>query len=275
MKILIIGCHRTRSSALEQYLVKQHPYCTSLMEYYSPLFDEELHNLKQYDFSTKISYFVSNKIKNRSHDILRHENFIIKLLGNHLPQNLPKESLSTLYLEKYNQINLIERHNFYDSCASLEICLTEKVWHFFDTSLEIPQNCLEYMPNYIWKAQDAIRKKYQIINKKQYNVSKRAIIRQAIDVDNYLLIKEYLTEKNISYNLYNYNDKLLSDGINTLIRKNDINYNLVITNKCLENPLNELFNKYFNYQSCKRNLQGFINDLENLVPQKGFEPPTY
>ncbi len=275
MKILILGCHRTRSSALEQYLVKHYPTCISMMEYYSPLFEEELISFKQYDFSTKISHFVCNKIKNRSLYILKHENLIVKLLGNHLPQNFPKEYLSNLYFEKYNQINLIERHNFYDSCASLEICITENVWHFFDTSLEIHQNSLDYMPGYIWKSQNAIRKKYQEINNNQYNVSKVAIIRQAIDVDNYLLVKEYLTEKNISYNLYNYNDKVLSDGINSLIRKNGIDYNLVITNKDIERPLNELFNKHFDYKTCKRNLAGFIKELEYLVPQKGFEPPTY
>lgn len=269
MKILVVGCHRTRSSALEQYLVKQYPNCTTLWEYYSPLFEEELEYFKQYDFSTKISHFICNKIKNRSLYILGHENFLVKLLGNHLPQNFPKKHLQYLYLEKYDQINLIERHNFFDACASLEICLRENVWHLFDTSLEIPQNCLDYMPGYIWKSQDAIRKKYQKINNNQYNVSKFAIIRQAIDVDNYLLIKEYLIENNISYNLYNYNDKILSDGINTLIRKNDINYNSVIMNKDIENPLNNLFSKHFDYQNCKRNLQEFIDELEEIGAPEG------
>lgn len=274
MKILVIGCHRTKSSALVQYLVKQYPNCTDLYEYYTTLFEKDLDLFREYDFSSRDALFISNLLKNKTRSILEHQDCIVKLLGNHLPINFPKQLLSTLALEQYNQINLIERYDFYSSCASLEICMSENVWHLFDLNNDIPKNGSQYLPYYILKSEKQIKEKYNQIRNKQYLINFQTVKRQAIDVANYLTIKSYLIEHKVPYHLYNYSDKIL-DAEDIFIKKNNIDYTSTIANKEIQTSLNNLFNKFFDYKTCHYDLTSFLIELKELVPQKGFEPPTY
>jgi len=220
MKIAIIGSARSRSTLLVEIIKFQNLNIPCYYEYYTytnPL-------LKQLpDLTTKL---------------FSKDNFIIKILGHNLKNN----EVSVLNLERYDQLHLIERHNFFSQCCSLQVAADTKIWLSFNNLA-----------------------KYQPIKSKKYHLQSNLINWMAQDIANYLKIKQFLNQKNISYKLYDY-DSIFSEKVsNTVLQDPKLNYKQIIHNYDLHDQINTVFNKYFSYDSCLHNVEDFTLEVNQII----------
>lgn len=214
MKIGIIGSARSRSTLLTEIIQLENLNIPCYYEYYV--------HTKNHPIET-----LTNVLFNKNE-------FIVKILGHHLENN----DVRLLNLEKYDQLHLVERHDFFNQCCSLQVVYDNKIWLSRNNSSE-----------------------YDHIKLKKYYLEKRTIEYMAKDISNYLKIKKYLIDKNINYKLYNY-DSIVSDKVSeNILQDPKLEYQQIINNYDLHDQINECFSKYFSFQTCDYNLNTFLQKI--------------
>lgn len=238
MKIAIISTARSRSTALASYIAKQHYDLEYLWEVYT-------------DGLTK-----GRTIMDMTHDVFSTKtNFVIKILGQNISvdQKLPGFvgnnniiSPKQLCLKDYDDIHLIERHDYFHQVCSYHVAQIGGVWNQLKTR--------------------SIDRFAEVADKK-FNINKLLTNNITGDIVGYLTIKKYLIDNNIPFKLYESEldlTKEISDQASTVA--NDLNYELMVHNYHLLKPeFNSRFAKYFNYKTCMHNYHALTNELFEFI----------
>lgn len=223
MKIVVIGGLRTRSSVLQETLAIKYGY-KNLFECFNPEQSPEI-------AETSIPF--NKTIKNIIDDLLQQDNFVTKIIPWQC-KRINKELLENLQLNKFDQIHLIERHDFFESCASLQMVYSTNRW------FKLSEQTTTYQ---------------------KVAISEIAVIDKIKDISNYLEIKKMLNDTNIVYTLHNYNSKLFNTNKIGRFYKNDFNYDQIITNSDKRTAFNTLFKKHFDYITCRHSYHDFRKEL--------------
>lgn len=236
MNIIVIGSVRTKSTAVADTLALKYADHKYWREYF-------------YKFTLKfksipkpqLDNVVKRKIIKFNEEINSTNKNIIKILGSNLHGIF--KYIHLFELEKYDQIYLTERHNFFDQVCSDYVANNMRIWNSTENEF--------------------IQKKYSLIQDKKFSIDKFRILSTAFDVCNYIQIKQFIIENNLKYNLKLYHDTKLYDNIIT--KPTNLNYENIIVNYNLKNTINDLFSQCFNYQNCKSDYNTFstlINQIE-------------
>lgn len=223
MKIIVIGGLRTRSSVLQETLAIQYGY-KNLFECLNPNQNPEVSNL---------SITWNNLVKNVTDNLLQQNNFVTKVIAWQCKQ-VNSEILNSLQLDKFNEIHLIERHDFFDSVASLQMVYSTGKWFKFSDKVDYPD---------------------------KISISEIAVLDKLKDITNYLEIKKYLISSNIPFTLHNYNDEMFNKDKVGKFYKNNFNYDDIITNADKKSTFNTLFNKHFDYKTCRHSYHNFRKEM--------------
>lgn len=255
MRIAIIGCQRSRSTALHQYVMEQHPNLKDQWNFYSTLYVHKDDELKR-RVDKKYHEYLEKKLLS-FHNILFDEmnNYVMKLQGTNFDYKF--DHAQYIGLEKFDKLYLIERKDFFDGACSLQIASEENVW--FDVDAPKTSN-LHNVGKYF---RDVYEKK---ISKSTYTLSKQNIINHALDVRNYLKMKKYIIDNNLPHQSFEYNDEIFQSGRQIgYIRKVDLDYQNKITNYYLKDEINRIFNRYFDFDNCHCDLTNFKSEINNLL----------
>jgi hypothetical protein len=234
MNIIIIGSVRTKSTALLQNLVKLNPNHKNWSEFLYIITDQSNQSIIK---DKKL--YIEKRTKKVFDEIKLTNNNIIKVLGHNLFGLY--NYIDLLNLDKFDQVHLIERHNFFDQICSFTISKKENVFH------------KNKFNNYL----------YDKIKNSKYTLAKNDIIDMAFGITHYLKIKEFLLDNNINFHQYIYEEV----GIvkNTNIKPLELEYNNLIENYNIKNTVNDIFYKHFDYKTCANNYESFRHEIESLL----------
>jgi hypothetical protein len=255
MRIAIIGCQRSRSTALHQFVMEQNPNLKDQWNFYSNLYVHQNDELKR-RVDKKYSEYLQKKLLS-FHDLLYTEmdNYIIKLQGTNFDYKF--DHAAYIGIEKFDKLYLIERHDFFEGSCSLQIAREENVW--FDVDAPKTSN-LHAVGKYF---RDVYDKK---ISKSNYTIHPQTIINHALDIRNYLKMKKFIIENKLEHQLFEYNDNIFQSGRQIgYIRKVNLDYSSKITNYHIKSQVNEIFNRYYNFDTCNSDITNFKTEISNLV----------
>lgn len=224
MKIAVIAGYRTRSTALQEYLSIKYN-CKNLFEYFNERYNADLKNQNSKPYHILISNLTDN--------LLNQNNFVTKIMGGQLKIVNP-DVLSALQLNKFDQLHLIERNNFFDSCVSYHIARYFNIW-FYEPTRNNTVLPIKLSFDSVWL--------------------------KAVDLANYLSIKKYLIDHAINFDLHNYDSEIFNGPKIGEYHKGNFDYKNLITNYSQKDTINNLFNQYFNYQTCNYDLASFKKKL--------------
>ena len=196
--------------------------------------------LNQYPALTSMYEFFNMNLKTKSFIEISKmlstmDNYIIKILTHDLFHNDSK--IEYLNLENYNLIYMIERPDFYHQCCSLEFSGNHNIWH------QTSQG----------------KNRYDIINKIPIKLQLDTILFQAKGVHKQIEIKKYLIKNQIKFEINDYNDPTFNKTNQVIDPK--LNYENIITNYNSKDLVESLFNKHFNYNTLKNDLDSFNEEL--------------
>lgn len=229
MNIIVIGSVRTKSTALIKYLTKQYP---KHLYWGEPLFELTLKS--DSPIIKNKQQFIESQMKAIFDTLFSSTNNIIKILGINLYGMY--RYIDKIHLEKFDLIYLIERNDFFDQVCSITLAKKTRIYHK--------------------------TKNTQIQLNQYYTVNKDIILSTALDVYNYIMIKNILVRKKISFIQFTY--ETMQDVDNISIIPNNFNYSEIVTNYDIKTNINNLFYKYFDYQTMKADISGFMDELNNL-----------
>lgn len=224
MKSCIIGAPRSRTTALMEKLRINYSYEYVFNEYYHRKYHTVSDN--------------NNKFKILTDKLFEYKNFLVKIISNHFIPCEEDNLFEKLRFKDYDTITLIERPNFFDQCCSLNVAYKTNVWHQTTNHLL-----------------------YNSLKKQKFFLEDVNIYRQILGVDKYIEIKQHLIDKNISFVVYDYEN---FNDVKLQISDPKLNYSELVTNYSSNKLLNNLFEKHFNYDTCKRNLQDFFSDYNDI-----------
>jgi len=236
MNIIIIGSVRTKSTALAQYLTKLHP---NHFYWGEPFYELTLRSNNP--LIKNKEKFILSQISKILEKLFENKNNIIKILGINL-YGIYK-FIDDLNLSKFDLINLIERKDFFDQVCSIVVAKQTNNWHKTKTNYQFYDKTIQ--SNHL------------------YTIDKNSILSTATDVYNYIMIKKWLVDNNISFVQYTYEN--LDDIHDISIIPNNVDYKQVISNYHMKIGINTLFYNHFNYDTMKADIENFSLELENLL----------
>ena len=226
MKITIVGAARSRSTLLLYYLHTLNQHLTNYSEFYTAANHEGNSNLAS----------ISEKL-------LQQDNYIVKIMGHNVA---PGFTPNVFHFEKYDQIHLIERNDFFEQACSAHVANTIKMWQIDEQRISLLR---------------------QQIQDKNFILSWQSILGQGMNIANYLEMKKYLLENNIPFTLHTYEGAESYSKCQSETIKSGIDYSSIITNYHLKEKINLLFNKCFSYSKAESNLELFSAELAELAPE--------
>lgn len=192
MKKIIVGTFRSGSTLLLDIESNKDTSLINLGEYYLKSVRKELGNIKQLTITLFNEY---------SH-------FIHKMHGYSLYKG--KGQIEDLQLNKYDEIVLLERDDFWTQCCSWQVAADTEVW--------VQRKSFK-------------KNKYQNFREQTCAVSFPTIFRMAIDKLMYNQIKEYVFKNNLKHIVVDYIEVASSQqAANSNIIENNYNYETMITN---------------------------------------------
>ena len=225
MKVAVVSAARTRSTLLTEHLYTVYPALNRRFEYYTQ-------NLKKEN--TSLDSLVQ--------DLLLDDNHIVKILGH----NLRKDCTPSIFrLDQYDEIHLIERHDFFEQCCSLQVCVSSGVW-----ALRA-------------KESDYLIRKYDDIRKQKFSISLETVISLSKDIAKYLSIKQYLLDNNIAFIEHNYDN--VTEYSNELWTKDhNLNYKTIISNYDLKEKITKIFLEHYSYDNLIYDANSFKIAIESI-----------
>lgn len=223
MKIAIIGSGRSRSTLLARYLHNQNKNLIFHDEYYT-------HAIRKGEYD----------LTNITTELFKDNDFIVKIMSHNITMDT---NLSVFMINQYDEIHLIERHDFFDQCCSWQVCIQTDIWH-------LSPGCNVSGEN-----------QYDEIKQQKFTVDLYTILGHANSVSNYLKMKKYLNENDIPYKLHTYESAKKYGIQQYTISTSNLRYNNIITNYELKESVNLLFEKYFSYENASCDLEQFSAEV--------------
>jgi hypothetical protein len=237
MKIAVVSTGRSRCTLLAYYLHSQYDDLEFVREFYTEANWKGKHNNIEL-----------------TEELLAKENYIVKIMSLNLC-DCGSYEIKDFKFEEYDQLHLIERHDFFQQCCSWHVARTNDYYHQ-RADLEA-------------HGEDT----FNILRKQQSKIPLDRIKEYAKYVETYLRFKEYIIDKNLDYKLYTYEDVKQYDKKQTVLQDSKLDYSTMIKNYHLKDAVNEVFNKHFSYENVTYDLEGFnaeISDLKGLRSLQSF-----
>jgi len=243
MKIAVVSTGRSRCTLLAHYLHTLHPDLEFVREFYVESNQQGKHNLVEL-----------------TQELFEKENYIVKIMSFRSDEGLIYGP-EVFKFEEYDEVHLIERHDFFEQCCSWEVAHNTKIYHH--TTI----------------AQDNI-------SKSTYHLSQLHIYQNALKIERYLDIKRYLNSNDIPYTLHTYESAKAYSDKQSVLKDSNRNYGELVINYHLKDKINELFNQYFSYENITSDLESFNRDLldynnlrlrlfvSNMVARTGSDPAS-
>ena len=232
MRIAIIGTMRSGSSILGDMVSKVETYNRpdhiNLKEHYHRVYHFDKETISPTDLTKRIF----NEYKS---------NFTLKILGFHLSDYGLDPKI--FELEKYDKRICLERYDFFERCCSFQVAkntgifhLNRKRKHLFDENRD-----------------------------KQFTLTFKRIKKMSIDLENYLILKKYLIDNNLTFELMTY-DQVEENPLRLSMPRisNDYDYSQMITNYHLRDTINSLANECFNFLTCLSKTNIFLKEVQVL-----------
>lgn len=227
MKIAVVSTGRSRCTLLGYYLHTLHSDLEFVREFY-----------------TEASWHGKFDVVELTEELLAKENYIVKIMSFNL--HFDEHSPSDFKFEEYDQLHLIERHDFFQQCCSWHIARTHRHYHQHSDV----------------ETHDA--KTFNIIRQQEGKIQLDKIKEYAKYVESYLKFKKYIIDKNLDFKLYTYEDAKQFDKKQNAIQDSNLDYSKMITNYHLKDEVNALFNKHFSYENVTSDLASFNRELEGV-----------
>jgi hypothetical protein len=217
MKIAIIGVARSRTTVLTELIRTMHPDLIGFHEFYTYRLDRNF------------------LFENITPELMKNDDFIVKIMSHNIFNY--ENKIDLLQLEKYDQLYLIERPDFFHLCCSLQVAKDSNIWHK--------------------KYNSTI---YDKIHDRKFLLNRDTILAQARGVGTYIQIKKYLLDNNINFVLHPYDDTFDQVSKNTMQNPN-LDYPNIIENYSLKDEIEQNFKDNFNYTTLYHDYENFCNRL--------------
>lgn len=242
MKIAVISAARTRSTVLSSFIFKKYPHLKRVGPH---LFGEFYTN----------RIFSPTSVDDLTNELFSHDDFFVKLLGQNVsimqrPQLhfVGKENIKPerLRLKEYDELYLIERHDYFRQVCSYHVAFQTRVWNQHKTA---PVN------------------EYAEIRNRKFNFDINQISYLTADIAGYLEIKKYLKTNSIPFSLHVAEKDITQEvSSGSEVVPSEFDYASMIHGYYeFSNILNEVFYKYFNYETCEYDYEGYMQALADLL----------
>ena len=235
MKIAVVSTGRSRCTLLGHYLHATHSDLEFVREFY-----------------TEASWKQQSNVIELTEELLTKENYIVKIMALNMHSKYEPKDFK---FEEYDQLHLVERHDFFQQCSSWHVARTHHYYH--------------QRSDKETHSEDTFNK----LRKQEGKIQLDKIKEYAEYVDSYLRFKEYIIEKNLDYKLYTYEDVKQYDDKQSVLQDSKLDYSTMIKNYHLKDAVNEIFNKHFSYENVTYDLESFnteISDLKGLRSLQSF-----
>jgi hypothetical protein len=227
MKIAVVSTGRSR--------------CTLLAKYLHTLY-ADLEFCKEFYTDAKLDVGRLNLVE-LTDELFAKENYVIKIMSWNLYEEYDP---SVFKLEEYDQIHLIERHDFFQQCCSWRVARANNVYNLYNDNPRFDKKVFDLL-----RQQRSKLKLYQIKEYAKY-------------VDIYLKIKRYLVDNKLNYTLHTYESAKQFDKKQDMVEDSNLNYSELITNYHLKENVNAIFNKHFSYDEMTSNLELFKSEISEI-----------
>jgi hypothetical protein len=240
MKIAVISAARTRSSALTTFLSETHPELEYLWEFYS----RNITALKKTD---------RDQI---TEELFRdHDHFLVKILGQNFSLNsdLPGKFVGDenirperMRLENYDFLYLIERHDYFHQLCSYVVAYYSRIFN------QLKSNPAD---------------RFAEFRNQKFDITHQATTLITGDIAGYMRIKKYVIDNGLPFQLYN-SEMDLTEDISEKARTKiiDRDYSILVNNyHSLKPKFEEAFARHFNYETCQRDYDSFINEVNDIL----------
>lgn len=241
MKILLIAPARTSSTALAAYLAQ----INGSIENYNEKLSMDLefkHNIYKNNNFSQLFPVVKEELKQNLDELfLNQSSFVVKFAGHHL-RGL-SQYIEPINPQRFDQIHLLERKNFFGQVCSLCVAKKEDIWIRTDGN--------------------SIRFENVALKENNFFLTRSLINIAAYDCKEYINCKKYLRDNNISYQQHYYESPIFGNQKIGSLLKTGLDYPKLIENYNEYTNLNEYFYQYFNYETATEDCSNFSKNLEN------------
>lgn len=229
MKIAVVSTGRSRCTLLAKYLNKVHDDLEWCGEFYTDV------TWTDRDDRTDLPVLTS--------ELLAKEKYIVKIMALNLNDTNGKYDPAVFKFEEYDQLHLVERHDFFEQCCSWKVARTESIYHLRDDN-----------PNITEKDVNSIRQH-------TYKLQLDEIELYAKYVDTYLKMKRHIVDSKLAYTFHTYESAKEFDKKQDVLRDTNLDYSEIVGNYHLKEKVNELFNAHFSYEDMRSDLKSFTAEL--------------
>jgi hypothetical protein len=226
MKIAVVSTGRSRCTLVAFYLHTVYSELEFCREFY-----------------TESSWEYKLDLVSLTDELMDKENFIVKIMSLNLYEGYEP---SVFKFEEYDELHLVERHDFFEQCCSWYTARMNKLYHLRNDS----ENSGEKEFGYIRKQKNKIKLEYI----KEY----------AEYVDRYIKLKRYIIDNNLKFTMHTYESAKEFDKKQSVIEDSNLNYSDLITNYQLKDDINALFNECFSYDNLTSDLDSFNTRVGNI-----------
>jgi hypothetical protein len=238
MKIAVVSTGRSRCTLLARYLHTVYEDLEFCGEFYTD--------------ATWTDRVDRVDLLSLTSELLSKENYIVKVMALNLYETYDP---SVFKFEEYDQIHLVERHDFFEQCCSWKVARTEHIYHLRDDN-----------PKTTEKEFDAIRQHRYKLNLDEFEL-------YAKYVDVYLKMKRHIVDSNLEYTLHTYESTKEFDKKQDVLRDSNLDYSEIVGNYHLKEEVNTLFNAHFSYEDMRSELSSFkenLNEIKGLRSMQSF-----
>lgn len=226
MKIAVVSTGRSRCTLVGHYLHTLHS-------------DLEFCN----EFYTDATWENKFELVSLTDELMAKENFIVKIMSLNLQEGYDP---SVFRFEEYDELHLVERHDFFDQCCSWLTARVNGVYH--------------YRPNSEKNGDQA----FNFIRTQKNKLKLENINLFAKYVDTYIRYKRYIIDNNLKFTLHTYESSKEFDNKQQVMKDSNLNYSEIVTNYHLKDRVNELFNECFSYENVTSDLESFNNRISDM-----------
>jgi hypothetical protein len=226
MKIAVVSTGRSRCTLLGYYLHTLHNDLEFVREFYTEASMEQ-----RYD------------VIELTEELLAKENYIVKIMALNMYDGYEPRDFK---FEEYDQLHLIERHDFFQQCSSWHVALTYQYYHQRSDR------------------ETHSEKTFNMIRQQKSKIHLDKIKNYAKFVEAYLRFKEYIIDKNLDYKLYTFEDAKQYGDKQTVVQDSKLDYSTMIKNYHLKDTVNEIFNKHFSYENVTYDYKAFCDEISEV-----------
>jgi len=254
MKIAVVSTGRSRCTLLAKYLHATNPELEFCGEFYNAWRDKDGNvedpgsRILNPDIGGDPNQQIQS-IDNLTDELFAKENYIVKIMAISL-KGFKDLDPAVYRLEEYDQIHLIERHDFFEQCCSWEIALSTGMFHLTpDTMPDHPER----------------KKRFEALKKRKFKIVAERITWVIKTIELYLKIKQYVIDNNLAYTLHTYESAKQFDDKQDELVASELNYSELISNYHLKEQVNTVFNKYISYDGMTIDVPSFYREIRDIA----------